>query len=159
MGRIRSDIGKPLPHRARKRDFVMLITSETQCRRHSQPASIEQFPFVLMTDINSPSRVPLLGPNEPHAPIAILTTAKRAALVACLRDGSLHKHGGVWTAPSATSDEKPIAGPTVADLGRDGLLALTVLGRSKSAQLTQRGNWFARTLADRALELYRATSI
>jgi hypothetical protein len=67
--------------------------------------------------------------------------------------------GRVWTVPSAMSDEKPISGATVADLGRDGLLALTALGRSKSAQLTQRGSWFARTLADRALELYKATSI
>jgi hypothetical protein len=112
-----------------------------------------------MTDITSLSRLPLLGPNEPYAPIAVLSSAKRAALVACLTGGSLHKRGGVWTVPSAMSDEKPISGATVADLGRDGLLALTALGRSKSAQLTQRGSWFARTLADRALELYKATSI
>jgi hypothetical protein len=36
---------------------------------------------------------------------------------------------------------------TVADLGRDGMLTLTVLGKSASAQLTTRGNWFARTAA------------
>jgi hypothetical protein len=36
---------------------------------------------------------------------------------------------------------------TVADLGRDGMLILTVLGKSASAQLTTRGNWFARTAA------------
>jgi hypothetical protein len=36
---------------------------------------------------------------------------------------------------------------TVADLGRDGMLTLTVLGKNASAQLTPRGNWFARTAA------------
>jgi len=113
-----------------------------------------------MTDINSLSRLPLLGPNEPHAPVAILSGAKRTALVACLRDGPLYKRGSGWTVPSATSDEKPIAGATVADLCRDGMLALTVLDRrSRSARLTPRGSWFARTLAVRALELHKAASI
>ncbi len=111
-----------------------------------------------MTDITALSRVPLLGPNEPHAPIAILSTAKRAALVACLAAGSLCKQGRMWTLPCGPN-EKPIANTTIADLGRQGMLAITVLGRNRSARLTPRGSWFARTLAARELELAKANSI
>jgi hypothetical protein len=111
-----------------------------------------------MTDIASLSCLPLLAPNEPHAPIAILSTAKRAALVACLTAGSLCKQGRLWMVPS-NPDERPIANTTIADLGRQGLLAVTVLGRKRSARLTPRGSWFARTVAAREVELYRANSI
>jgi len=38
-------------------------------------------------------------------------------------------------------------GITIADLSRDGMLTLTVIGKSASARLTARGSWFARTLA------------
>ena len=86
-----------------------------------------------------------LAPNEPKAPIAILTPAKRAALIACLDgSGTLHKRRGVWTTDSG---QARISGTTVADLGRDGMLTLTVLGRQASARLTARGNWYARTVA------------
>ena len=86
-----------------------------------------------------------LAPNEPKAPIGILSAAKRAALIACLNGGgTLHKQRGVWTTDSG---EKRISGTTIADLGRDGMLTLTVLGRQASARLTARGNWFARTVA------------
>jgi hypothetical protein len=36
---------------------------------------------------------------------------------------------------------------TIADLARDGLLTVNVVGKSASARLTPRGAWFARTLA------------
>jgi hypothetical protein len=35
---------------------------------------------------------------------------------------------------------------TTADLARDGMLTVTTNHRFGSAQLTERGNWFARTL-------------
>jgi hypothetical protein len=96
----------------------------------------------------------LLSPDEPRAPIAVVSPAKRAALIACLNGGILRKQRGVWTAPSASARDKPISGVTVADLGRDGLLTLSVLHGSASARLTTRGNWFARTamteMAERA---------
>jgi hypothetical protein len=82
----------------------------------------------------------LISPDEPRAPTAILSPTKRAALTACLNGGILHKRCGVWIAPSATACDKPIAGVTVADLGRDGLLTVSVLDGSASARLTTRGN-------------------
>jgi hypothetical protein len=89
-----------------------------------------------------------LAPNEQPAPIEILSTAKRAALIACLKGGgTLHKRYGVWVSEAAGADDKPVAGITVADLSRDGMLTLTVLGKSASAELTTRGSWFARTAA------------
>ncbi len=98
---------------------------------------------------SDPHPVPmrLLAPDEPRAPIAILSPAKRAALLACWNGGSLHKRHGVWTSPSAITNDKPISGVTVADLRRDGMLTVTVLGRSASVRLTTRGIWFARTVA------------
>jgi hypothetical protein len=105
-------------------------------------------------ELNAAIPLLLLSPDEPRAPIAILSPAKRAALIACLNGGILHKQCGVWIAPSASSRDKPISGVTVADLGRDGLLTLSVLHGSASARLTTRGNWFARTamteMAERA---------
>jgi len=89
-----------------------------------------------------------LTPDEPRAPISILTPAKRAALIACLSGGgTLHKWRGVWTPSSGGPCEKRISGITVADLSRDGMLTLTMLGKHASAQLTTRGSWFARTAA------------
>ena len=101
----------------------------------------------------SAAPLPLLGPDEPRAPIEILSSKKRAALVACLSGGgTLRKHDGVWIAASARPGDKPIAGVTVADLGREGMLTLTVLRESASAQLTTRGSWFARTAASQSTE-------
>jgi hypothetical protein len=88
--------------------------------------------------------------DEGHAPTAILSSAKRAALIACLNGGSLHRRCGVWTVPNAS--DNPISGATVADLGRDGMLTLTMLRGSASARLTERGNWFARTVATELAE-------
>jgi len=98
-----------------------------------------------------------LAPNEPRAPISILTPAKRAALMACLNgSGTLEKRRGVWTPSSAGLCDKRISGVTVADLGRDGMLSLTTLGRHASAQLTTRGSWFARTAATETVEQHTA---
>ena len=104
--------------------------------------------------LNSAASLLFLASDERHAPTAILSSAKRAALIACLNGGSLHKRCGVWAAPSARVDDKPISGVTVADLGRDGMLTLSNLRESAHARLTTRGDWFARTvlteLAERA---------
>src|SRR6202011_1791557 len=86
--------------------------------------------------------------NEQPAPTAILSPAKRTALIACLKGGgSLHKRYGVWVSEAAGTDDKPVSGMTVADLSRDGMLTITMLGKSASAKLTTRGSWFARTAA------------
>ena len=91
---------------------------------------------------------PKLEPGERPAPIAILSAAKRAALVAFLHgDGVLHKSRGVWTASPARASGARIYGMTIADLARDGILMVTMIGKSASARLTPRGAWFARTLA------------
>jgi len=88
------------------------------------------------------------APNEPRAPLSILTPAKCAALIACLNGGgTLHKQRGVWTPSSAGPCDKRISGITVADLRREGMLTLTMVGKHASAQLTTRGSWFARTAA------------
>ncbi len=83
------------------------------------------------------------APSEPRALTAILSAAKRNALVACLAANGLHKKGGAWHGPA---DGKPVSGVTVADLARDGMLTLTTDHRLASARLTERGSWFARTL-------------
>jgi deoxyinosine 3'endonuclease (endonuclease V) len=91
---------------------------------------------------------PLLAFNETRAPIDILSPAKRAALVACFNgDGVLHKRNGVGSPSYVGTLETRISGVTVADLSRDGMLIITVIGRSTSARLTARGAWFARTAA------------
>jgi hypothetical protein len=94
----------------------------------------------------------LLTPDEPRAPIGALSPAKRAALMACLNGGSLHRRHGAWSSPSPHVRDKPIFGVTVADLGRDGLLTLATLDGKVTARLTERGNWFARTAATEIAE-------
>lgn len=91
-----------------------------------------------------------LGPDEPHAPTALLSTAKRAALIACLANGILCKQRGVWTSPRDT--DRRIASITVTDLARDGMLTVNMYGRRGVAQLTVRGSWFARTIASASSE-------
>jgi hypothetical protein len=92
-----------------------------------------------------------LAPDEPRAPTTLLSTAKRAALIACLANGTLCKQRGVWTLPRNT--DRRIASITVADLARDGMLTVNVFGRRGVAQLTVRGSWFARTIASDSSEL------
>jgi hypothetical protein len=81
--------------------------------------------------------------SEPRAQIAILSTAKRAALLTCFNADGLHKKDGAW---HGSAGGKPVSGVTVADLARDGMLTLTTDHGHASARLTERGNWFARTL-------------
>jgi len=91
----------------------------------------------------SPACPSVLAPRERHAPIACLSPSKRNALVACFNAGGLAKKDGAWHgAPGG----KPVSGITTADLGRDGLLIVTTKHRIGSARLTERGNWYARTL-------------
>jgi hypothetical protein len=90
----------------------------------------------------------LLAPSEPRALIAILSTAKRNALLSCFNAGGLRKKSGAWHGPT---DGKPVSGVTVADLARDGMLTLPMDHHLGSAQLTERGSWFARTLLQDAI--------
>ena len=101
---------------------------------------------------NSAAPLPQPASDERRAPTAILSSAKRAALIACVNGGSLHRRRGVWTAPSAGVGDRPISGATVADLGRDGMLTLSVLQVSAYARVTARGSWFARTLVTELAE-------
>jgi hypothetical protein len=59
--------------------------------------------------------------DEPRAPIAILSPAKRNALVACFNAGGLHKKDGAW---HGLPGGKPVSGMTTADLARDEIVAL-----------------------------------
>jgi hypothetical protein len=93
----------------------------------------------------SPAASKLLGQGEPHAPTASLSIPKRAALVACLADGTLRKQRGVWT--SLSDADRHIASITVANLVRDGMLTVRMRGRRGVVHLTVRGSWFARTIA------------
>jgi hypothetical protein len=51
----------------------------------------------------------LAASDEGRAPTAILSSAKRAALIACLNGGSLHKRCGVWMCltPATTPSPAP----------------------------------------------------
>src|SRR5262249_1311590 len=83
------------------------------------------------------SSVPVLAAGERHAPIAELSPAKRAALVACFNAGGLNKKDGAW---HGEQGGKPISGITTADLAREGMLTVTTKHRNGSARLTERGN-------------------
>jgi hypothetical protein len=108
--------------------------------------------MTFLQDASVEPRLPL-APVEPRAMIAILSTAKRNALIACINAGGLHKKDGAW---HGAADAKPVSGVTVADLARDGMLTLTTDHRLGSARLTERGNWFARTLLHDATALHDA---
>ena len=95
------------------------------------------------TEVISPVPLLQLAPNDAPAPIAKLSIAKRTALLACINAGGLYRKAGAWHGPCGG---KPISGGTIADLARDGMLALTTINRLASAQLTERGKWFARPL-------------
>jgi hypothetical protein len=90
---------------------------------------------------------PKYATNEPRAPIVILSLAKRTALIECFNNNGLHKLKGCW---SGTLDGKHISGVTVADLSRDGMFSVTTNRQYGSAGLTERGQWFARTLIEAA---------
>jgi hypothetical protein len=91
----------------------------------------------------SPSSVSVLAPGERDAPVADLSPSKRSALVACFNAGGLNKKDGAW---HGAPGDRPVSGTTTADLARDGMLTVTTKHRNGSARLTERGNWFARTL-------------
>ena len=94
------------------------------------------------------SAAPLLLPasDERRAPTAILSSAKRAALIACLNGGSLHRRCGVWTAPSASVGDKLISGATV---------SRSRAGRHANAE---RAPWKCVRAAHRARKLVRQDS-
>jgi hypothetical protein len=81
--------------------------------------------------------------EKPCAAVADLSPTKRAAVIECFNNRGLHKCNGYWCGPP---EGKHISGVTVADLrSRWRLTAIKNL-RHGSAQLTERGQWFARTL-------------
>jgi hypothetical protein len=86
---------------------------------------------------------PPLAPDERRAPVRHLSPTHQWALIACFNSGGLEKQNGSWR---GTQEDKPINGNTVANLSRDGLLAVTKVKQAGSARLTERGEWFARTL-------------
>jgi hypothetical protein len=88
--------------------------------------------------------------NELRAPIVPLSPAKRTALIECFNNNGLHKLRGCWC---GTPQGKPISGVTVADLSRDGMFSVITNRQYGSAGLTERGQWFARTLIDAAGEI------
>jgi hypothetical protein len=90
-----------------------------------------------------------LALGEPPAPIAALSPARRNALIACFNSEGLHKKNGAWHGPLSG---KALSGATVADLAREGMLTVAKNHRFGSAQLTERGKWFARSLLDSGQE-------
>lgn len=64
-------------------------------------------------------------------------------MIECYNHGGLQKYKGHWY---GSLDGKPISGNTVANLGRDGLFAVTKDNRAGSASLTERGQRIARML-------------
>jgi hypothetical protein len=87
--------------------------------------------------------------NKPAAPIVLLSLAKRTALIECFNNNGLHKLKGCWC---GTLNGKRISGVTVADLSRDGMFSVITNRQYGSAGLTERGQWFARTLIEAAGE-------
>ena len=95
---------------------------------------------------NNPSGPENPSPSRQHekrAPISSLSTKGRYALIECSGNDFLQKHKGVWR---GSADGAPINGNTVATLTRDGLLVVTRSNEMWTARLTERGEWFVRTL-------------
>ena len=88
--------------------------------------------------------------NKPPAPVVVLSPTKRTAVIECFNNNGLHKRNGYWCGPP---EGKHISGVTVADLARDGMLSVERNLLHSSALLTERGQWFARTLIDAANEV------
>jgi hypothetical protein len=86
---------------------------------------------------------PAYEPEDEPSPVQAPPTSKRSALVACFNAGGLNKKDGAW---HGAPGDRPVSGTTTADLARDGMLTVTTKHRNGSARLTERGNWFARTL-------------
>ena len=92
---------------------------------------------------------PLVIANKRRAPVAVLSPTKRTAVIECFNNNGLHKGRGYWW---GTPEGKHISGVTVADLARDGIFSVFINLRHGSARLTERGQWFARTLIEAANE-------
>jgi len=92
---------------------------------------------------------PLVIANKRRAPVAVLSPTKRTAVIECFNNNGLHKRRGYWW---GTPEGKHISGVTVADLARDGIFSVIINLRHGSARLTERGQWFARTLIEAANE-------
>ena len=90
---------------------------------------------------------PLVMANKGRAPVAILSPTKRIAVIECFSNDGLYKRNGYWC---GTPEGKHISGVTVADLARDGIFSVIINLRHGSARLTERGQWFARTLIEAA---------
>jgi hypothetical protein len=97
-------------------------------------------------DLHQPVAAPKLQEKESRAPIAMLSPAQCKALLICLKAGSLFRSCGAWIGARISSDQR-ISGITVADLAREGLLLIETSGKKKTAYLTAKGSWFARTAA------------
>ena len=94
------------------------------------------------TEVISRSFVAARAERRAHADSQVINSEAN-------RPPGLHQRG--WPLQESRSlawamRGKPISGSTIADLARDGMLALTTINRLASAQLTERGKWFARTL-------------
>jgi hypothetical protein len=93
---------------------------------------------------------PAVMANERRAPVVILSPTKRTAIIECFSNDGLHKCNGYWC---GTPGGKHISGVTVADLARDGMFSVERKLLQGSALLTERGQWFARTLIEAANEV------
>jgi hypothetical protein len=98
---------------------------------------------VSQEDAADPKRRVPLGPTERRAPVLHLSATNQWAIIECFNNGGLRKYNGSW---HGSLEGKPISGNTVANLSRDGLLAVTKHKQAGSARLTERGERFARTL-------------
>jgi hypothetical protein len=103
-----------------------------------------------VTTTSAVTQPPLVMANEPRAPVAGLSPTKRTAVIECFNNNGLYKGRGYWC---GGPEGKHISGVTVADLARDGMFSVNKNLRYSSAQLTERGQWFARTLIEAADEI------
>jgi hypothetical protein len=96
-------------------------------------------------------QIQALKANNARAPIGLLSLAKRTAMIEGFNNNNgLHKRNGCWC---GAPEGKHISGVTVADLARDGMFSVVTNRSHGSARLTERGQWFARTLIDIANEV------
>ena len=100
--------------------------------------------------ITSTLTLPPFMTTKLRAPVGLLSLAKRTALIECFNNNGLDKRSGCWC---GAPEGKHISGVTVADLARDGMFSVITNRRHGSVRLTERGQWFARTLIEAANEV------